>query len=113
MAKKTRGKGWELIPASSQSRLGKLGQSESPGEQRIKIREEKRNRGKIVTIASGFKLTDADLKALAKKLKASCGSGGTIHAAKIASETSTIELQGQHKDKVADFLSSSGYQTSK
>jgi len=112
MAKKTRGKGWELIPASRNSQFAKRSSSESPDSQRIKIRQEKRNRGKVVTVASGFKLTESDLKALAKKLKASCGSGGTSHPGQNANETGSVEVQGQHTDKVKELLKGMGYQVS-
>lgn len=111
MPKKTKGQGWEFIPANRTRQPYKRPSSESPGSQRIKIKEEKRNKGKVVTVASGFKLTESDLKALAKKLKASCGSGGTSHPEQSANETGRIEVQGKHTDKVKDILSSQGYQT--
>lgn len=110
MPKKTKGQGWEVISASRTRQPYKRPNSESPGSQRIKIREEKRNRGKVVTVASGFKLTESDLKALAKKLKASCGSGGTAHPEQSMSETGSIEVQGKHTDKVKELLTAQGYQ---
>ncbi|MDF1663939.1 MAG: translation initiation factor [Planctomycetota bacterium] len=111
MAKKTRGQGWELISASRTGQPYKRPNSESPESQRIKIRQEKRNRGKVVTVATGFKLCESDLKALAKKLKASCGSGGTSHPGQSINDTDSIEVQGKHIEKVKELLSGMGYQT--
>jgi translation initiation factor 1 len=111
MAKKTRGKGWQLISNRRQAEFTKRTSSEPAETQRIKIREEKRNKGKVVTVASGFQLAENELKALAKKLKANCGSGGTVHMARSPSENSTIEVQGRHCDKVKALLSKAGYQT--
>lgn len=110
MAKKTRGQGWELISASRTGQPYKRPNSESPSSQRIKIREEKRNKGKVVTVASGFKLTESDLKALAKKLKASCGSGGKSNPGQSINDTDSIEVQGRHTDKVKELLAAQGYQ---
>jgi translation initiation factor 1 len=48
-------------------------------------------------------LSEKDLKALAKKLKRACGSGGTI-------KDGLIEIQGDHRQKIADTLRKQGYQ---
>jgi len=49
-------------------------------------------------------LTPQDLKALAKTLKQTCGSGGTV-------KDGTIEIQGDHREKIAAKLNSLGYKT--
>jgi translation initiation factor 1 len=70
-----------------------------PAQQNLKIiRDKKGRRGKVVTVVSGFVLTEADLKALAKTLKVLCGSGGTVK------EGGIIEVQGDHRDKIAEKL---------
>jgi translation initiation factor 1 len=75
-----------------------------PAQQNIKImRDKKGRRGKMVTVATGFVLTEADLKALAKTLKTTCGSGGTVKAGGI------IEVQGDHREKVGEKLTALGY----
>jgi len=56
-------------------------------------RESKGRKGKGVTLISGLEMSDADLKSLAKKLKALCGSGGTV-------KNATIEVQGDHRDQI-------------
>jgi translation initiation factor 1 len=51
-----------------------------------------------------LQLTPQDLKKLAKQLKRTCGSGGTI-------KDGTIEIQGDHREKVATTLNKLGYKT--
>ena len=65
-------------------------------------RESKGRGGKAVTLVKNLTLTEADLKALAKKLKAACGSGGTV-------KEEIIEIQGEHREKIAEALGKMGY----
>jgi translation initiation factor 1 len=75
-----------------------------PARQNLKIMRDKKGRkGKMVTVITGFALTEADLKALAKTLKTLCGSGGTVKAGGV------IEVQGDHREKVAEKLKALGY----
>ena len=78
-----------------------------PSQQNLKVMRDKKGRkGKMVTVISGFALTEADLSALAKTLKSLCGAGGTT---KTEENTQIIEVQGDHREKVADKLKSLGY----
>jgi translation initiation factor 1 len=75
-----------------------------PAQQNIKLMRDKKSRkGKMVTVASGFVLTEADLKDLAKVLKTYCGSGGTVK------EGGIIEVQGDHREKIGEKLAALGY----
>ena len=65
-------------------------------------RESKGRRGKAVTLVKNLTISPADMKALAKKLKAVCGSGGTV-------KDSIIEIQGEHREKIAAALEKMGY----
>ena len=65
-------------------------------------RETKGRRGKGVTVVTGVPLRGDQLKELGKKLKQSCGSGGTV-------KDGVIEIQGDHRDKVVKELSSYGW----
>ena len=77
-----------------------------PGEQTIRIQREKKGRGgKQVTVLQDFQLSEKDLAKLGKQLKKSCGSGGTVK------EGGIIEIQGDHRDKVAQILQKQGYKT--
>jgi translation initiation factor 1 len=78
-----------------------------PAQQTIKLMRDKKGRkGKVVTVASGFVLTMPDLEALAKTLKTLCGAGGT---AKNEVEGQVIEVQGDHRERIAEKLQSLGY----
>lgn len=66
-------------------------------------RESKGRGGKTVTMVKELVLSESDMKALAKKLKRTCGSGGTI-------KDGVIEIQGEHRQKIADVLRKQGYQ---
>ena len=65
-------------------------------------RESKGRGGKTVTVVKNLLLSDAYLKELAKKLKQSCGTGGTI-------KDGMIEIQGDHREKLADTLRALGF----
>ena len=63
-------------------------------------REKGGRRGKTVTIVSGLP-RDAQ-EVVAGELKRHCGTGGTIKGG-------AIEIQGDHRDKVAERLRANGY----
>lgn len=65
-------------------------------------RESKGRGGKTVTIIKNLILTETDLKTLSKMLKQTCGTGGTI-------KDGVIEMQGEHRDKIAETLRKMGY----
>jgi translation initiation factor 1 len=69
---------------------------------RVKITLDKRRFGKYATVIQGLDGKDIDLKELSSLLKAKCACGGTI-------KDNTIELQGDHKEKVKDLLKTIGY----
>lgn len=72
-------------------------------QQKAIISTVRRRYGKMVTIVEGIDDTAIDINQLAKKLKSSCASGGTVKGR-------TIELQGDHKKRVAKVLGQNGYQ---
>jgi translation initiation factor 1 len=78
-----------------------------PADGMVRVsRETKGRKGKGVTLVKGLPLDDAALVALSKQLKASCGSGGTV-------KDGTIEVQGDHLDKVMALLVAQGYKVKK
>ncbi|MGM9741485.1 MAG: translation initiation factor [Candidatus Cryptobacteroides sp.] len=74
-----------------------------PSKQRLVVTIDRRCRaGKQVTLVSGFRGRDEDLKALGKTLKVKCGVGGTA-------KDGEITVQGDLRDKVTSLLNSMGY----
>ena len=67
-------------------------------------RESKGRGGKGVSLVKNLVLSEKEMKALAKKLKQACGSGGTVKAG-------VIEIQGEHRKKIAEVLNKLGYKT--
>lgn len=72
-------------------------------DQRVKVREDKRKFGKIITVIEGMSSKEIDLKEIAKKLKAKFACGGTVRG-------NTIELQGSHATKVKEELKKLGFE---
>lgn len=58
--------------------------------------------GKTVSLITGLELEPTQLKALGKKLKQLCGTGGTIR-------NGEIEIQGDHRDKLKAALEAQGF----
>lgn len=80
-----------------------LKQSLPPQQQTIRVMvDRKQRRGKTVTVCRGFQLTPTDLKKLEKTLKQYCGAGGT-------SKANEIEIQGDHRDKIMQKLTTLNY----
>jgi translation initiation factor 1 len=74
-----------------------------PQQQTIYLHRDSKSRGgKVVSLVKGLVLSEADLSALSKQIKQACGSGGTI-------KDGVIEIQGDHREKIALVLSKLGY----
>ena len=64
--------------------------------------DKKSRRGKTVTVATGFRLPNKELKSLAKALRKKCSTGGTF-------DKDTIELQGNFLEKTALELQANNF----
>ena len=74
-----------------------------PQQQNLRVQATRSGRkGKTVTIITGFQHQPETLAKLLKKLKTQCGSGGTV-------KNDTLEIQGEHKQKLVTVLSNLGY----
>lgn len=90
----------DLRKQSSPSRVTK---SLPPNQQTVYLHRDSKGRGgKSVTLVKKLVLSEDEMKDLAKKLKQVCGSGGTV-------KEDIIEIQGEHREKIADALMKMGY----
>jgi len=71
-------------------------------QQRIRIRLETRKFGRPSTIIDGIDDKSSNLSGLAQKLKGYCACGGT-------SKNGLIMLQGDHRERVREYLIKVGY----
>jgi len=73
------------------------------GDGIVRVSRETQGRGgKAVTVVRGVN-GDADaLTALGRRLRAACGSGGTL-------KDGVLEVQGDHRDRVVALLAQEGY----
>lgn len=82
-------------------------QTPPAAQQKLKISLDKKQRaGKAVTLVSGFVGNQADAEELGKKLKTSCGTGGSV-------KDYDIIIQGDQREKVLQWLKNNGYTNSK
>lgn len=76
-------------------------------QQKLRVQLDRKNRGgKVVTLVTGFRGTEDDLKDLGRLLKSKCGVGGSA-------KDGEIIVQGDFKAKVIDLLKAAGYTQTK
>ncbi len=74
-----------------------------PEKQDLRVQLSRKGRkGKSVTVITGFQSSSDTLKALLKKVKSQCGTGGAI-------KDDNLEIQGDFRDKVLELLQKEGY----
>jgi len=78
-----------------------------PTQQKLKVRLDTKHRaGKAVTLVEGFIGKEEDLQNLGKKLKSFSGTGGSA-------KDGVIIIQGDHREKVMQWLGKNGYKNVK
>jgi translation initiation factor 1 len=88
-------------PSPQPSSYGEKGKA--PQQQTVYLHRESSGRGgKAVSLVKNLVLSEEKLKALAKKLKQECGTGGTV-------KDGIIEIQGEHREKISQVLQKMGY----
>lgn len=73
-----------------------------PEKQSLRIRVEKRKRGKQMTVIADFRGPSSQRQRFLTELKNLCGAGGTI-------AEDNVEIQGDHLNRIADHLRAAGY----
>ena len=77
-------------------------QTSPSGDGNVRVsRETKGRKGKGVTLIKGLDMDAVTLALMSKKLKAMCGSGGTV-------KKGVIEIQGDHIERILDYLKKQG-----
>jgi translation initiation factor 1 len=93
-----------LVYSTSQGRIKQSAEkmiTASDGFAKVR-RETKGRKGKGVITISGLGLDDKALKELAKKLKKTCGTGGSVVG-------EVIEIQGDKREEIKFVLEKSGF----
>ena len=74
------------------------------GPVKVRVGREVSGRGgKGVSVITGLPLTGEALEELATRLKKTCGAGGAV-------KDGTIEIQGDHRDRLVEALVKLGYE---
>jgi translation initiation factor 1 len=85
-------------------RCGEAASESVPARPVARLRMEKAGRGgKTVTVVFGLPKNAAFLKNLAQELKRTCGTGGAVLE-------DGVELQGDLRDRIREFLLAKGFQ---
>jgi translation initiation factor 1 len=88
----------------ARSRVTPSKTSAGPANARVRVSREVAGRGgKGVSVISGLPLAGEELEALATRLKKLCGAGGAV-------KDGTIEIQGDHRDRLVAELQKLGYE---
>ena len=66
------------------------------------LRDRKGRGGRVVTLITGVRSGPAQLEELATTMKRQCGTGGAV-------KDGQIEIQGDHRDRLATMLTDLGY----
>ena len=75
--------------------------SPAPGKGGVRLRLERWASGRVVTIVTGLPGRREEVAALARTLKTTCGTGGTV-------KEGTLELQGDQRERVEAALRARG-----
>lgn len=79
-------------------------QPKPTSKQFFRVELDKRRKGKIATLITGFEGKDEELEKLAKTLKVKCGAGGSCRDGEIL-------IQGDFRNKIAEILIEMGHKT--
>jgi translation initiation factor 1 len=97
-------RGARLRPSAANTRKPATPLQPPAGGARVRVGREVAGRaGKGVSVITGLPLPPAELEELATRLKKLCGAGGAV-------KDGTIEIQGDHRDRLVLELVKLGYE---
>ncbi len=98
-------RGWTEFNDSFSTLGNEVSRSSQPkGKLQVRVQRIRAGkRGKIVTVISGLGLETDEAKKLLKRIKASCGTGGTLKG-------DLLEIQGDQVESIMQLLKLEGYQ---
>jgi translation initiation factor 1 len=102
------GCGWPETDCRCSSKL--RSEEPVPGKIKVNLSVEKRGSGKLVTMIDGLPANPSFLDGIARELKKSCGTGGRVRG--LLPEgglTPSIEIQGDHRERLRSLLARKGW----
>jgi translation initiation factor 1 len=97
------GCGWPSRDCTCSTQTSRESVPDRPGKIVAKLRLEKKGRaGKMVTVVDGLPRNAAFLTDLCQELKRACGTGGAV-------QQGAVQLQGDLRDRVRQFLNTKGF----
>lgn len=88
-------------PPQENEQKTKTGYDGKPQKLKVAL-DNKGRKGKSVTLITGFQSNPDELDTIARKLKSQCGAGGNVI-------DNSIEIQGDHVEKVKKMLVTMGF----
>ena len=78
-----------------------------PADQLLRVKLDTKHRGgKVVTMVEGFSMNEEEIEILCKQLKTFCGAGGSA-------KNFEIIVQGDHRNKILEWLLKKGFSKTK
>ena len=94
---------WREFDDPSTSQPNRSEEFVEPAERNVRVQRTRGGkRGKTVTVISGLGLNTVEARALLKRLKTCCGTGGTL-------KEEVLEIQGDQLANVLELLNKEGY----
>lgn len=81
--------------------------SVDPAQQHLKVRLDRKQRGgKTVTLIEGLQMSEQEIENMSRQLKTHCGGGGSA-------KNGEIIIQGDHREKIVQWLIKNGFTKAK
>ncbi len=89
-------------PRSADGQVREPTDQKARKDQPVRVRREKRRKGKVVTVVEGLDPSASDLSEILRQLKSACAAGGKV-------ADGVLEIQGDHTERVVTIFKDMGY----